>query len=208
MSQRISDLVERGLVTPERERELRQVAERFSVAITEDVAALIDPANPADPIAAQFVPSAAELRDNPEDRPDPIGDERHSPLPGIVHRYPDRVLLKPILMCPVYCRFCFRREQVGQGDGLAVPRRAGPRLFLYRIPFRNLGGDRYRRRSVSNVAAPRRRNRPAAPHDCACRGDPVSYAGTDRRAGPGRGGTERRSRPRKRSMLYPRQSSA
>ena len=130
MSQRISDLVERGLVTPERERELRQVAERFSVAITADLAALIDPADPADPIAAQFVPSAAELRDSPEDRPDPIGDERHSPLPGIVHRYPDRVLLKPTLICPVYCRFCFRREQVGQGDG-SLPPDALDRAFAY-----------------------------------------------------------------------------
>src|SRR5215210_2324029 len=100
---------------------MRRVAERFSVALTEDVAALIDPADPADPIAAQFVPSAAELIDAPEDQADPIGDERWSPLPGIVHRYPDRVLLKPILVCPVYCRFCFRREQVGQDDGVLPP---------------------------------------------------------------------------------------
>ncbi len=121
MPQRTSDLVERGLVPPERERELRRVAERFSVAITDDIAALIDPADPTDPIAAQFVPSAVELSDSPEDRPDPIGDEHHSPLLGIVHRYPDRVLLKPILICPVYCRFCFRREQVGQGDGVLPP---------------------------------------------------------------------------------------
>src|SRR3954463_12103001 len=97
---------------------MRRVAERFSVALTEDVAALIDPSDPADPIAAQFVPSIAELNETPEDRADPIGDERWSPLPGIVHRYPDRVLLKPILICPVYCRFCFRREQVGRGEGV------------------------------------------------------------------------------------------
>src|SRR3954453_18038289 len=108
MSEHIRDLVERGLVAPERAKELRRVAERFSVAITDDMAALIDPADPADPIAAQFVPDAPELADNPDDLPDPIGDARHSPVPGIVHRYPDRVLLKPILMCPVYCRFCFR----------------------------------------------------------------------------------------------------
>ena len=156
------DLVERGLVAPERAEELRRVAERFSVAITDDMAALIDPADPADPIAAQFVPDAAELNDSPEDRPDPIGDEAHSPVPGIVHRYPDRVLLKPILVCPVYCRFCFRREQVGQGEGVLAPGRARPRLCLYRRASRNLGGDRHRRRSVSAVAAPDRRNRAAA----------------------------------------------
>src|SRR3954454_21934998 len=100
---------------------MRRVAERFSVALTEDVAALINPADPADPIAAQFVPTAAELTDTPEDQADPIGDERRSPLPGIVHRYPDRVLLKPILVCPVYCRFCFRRDQLGQDDGVLAP---------------------------------------------------------------------------------------
>src|SRR3954468_2360260 len=100
---------------------MRRGAERFSVALTEDVAALIDPSDPADPIAAQFVPSIAELNETPEDRADPIGDERWSPAPGIVHRYPDRVLLKPILVCPVYCRFCFRREQVGHENALLSP---------------------------------------------------------------------------------------
>jgi lysine 2,3-aminomutase len=82
--------------------------------VTEDVAELIDPVDSADPIAAQFVPIAAELAEAPEERADPIGDERWSPVPGIVHRYPDRVLLKPTLLCPVYCRFCFRREVVGK----------------------------------------------------------------------------------------------
>jgi lysine 2,3-aminomutase len=109
---------------------MRRVAQRFSVALTKDVAELIDPVVPRDPIAAQFVPSAAELTDAPGDRPDPIGDERWSPLPGIVHRYPDRVLLKPILVCPVYCRFCFRREQVGKGEGLLSPE-ALDRAFEY-----------------------------------------------------------------------------
>jgi lysine 2,3-aminomutase len=117
----LEELLSAGLVGPERLSELRRVAERFSVALTEDVAGLIDPADPNDPIAAQFVPSAAELTDAPEDQTDPIGDERRSPLPGIVHRYPDRVLLKPILICPVYCRFCFRREQVGKGHGVLSP---------------------------------------------------------------------------------------
>ena len=118
MAVHVEDLVTCGIVGPERLDDMRRVAERFSVALTDDVAALIDPADPHDPIAAQFVPSAAELNEADEDRPDPVGDERWSPLPGIVHRYPDRVLLKPILVCPVYCRFCFRREQVGKGKGL------------------------------------------------------------------------------------------
>ncbi len=121
MTLRIEDLFGRGLVPPERLDELRRVVEDFAVALTEDVAALIDPADPDDPIAAQFVPCAAELDTTPEESADPIGDERWSPVPGIVHRYPDRVLLKPILVCPVYCRFCFRREQVGGEDALLSP---------------------------------------------------------------------------------------
>jgi lysine 2,3-aminomutase len=112
---RAGDLVSAGLVAPERLDEVRQVAEQFAVALTDEFAALIDPADPADPIAAQFVPSGAELGTAPEELADPIGDERWSPVPGIVHRYPDRVLLKPSLLCPVYCRFCFRREDVGPG---------------------------------------------------------------------------------------------
>jgi lysine 2,3-aminomutase len=117
----LDDLIGAALVPPERADGLRRVAEKFAVAVTDDMAALIDPADPADPIAAQFVPSAAELAAAPDDRADPIGDELWSPLRGIVHRYPDRVLLKPILVCPVYCRFCFRREQVGHDGGMLAP---------------------------------------------------------------------------------------
>src|SRR5262249_147613 len=82
-------------------------------AITPTVADMIE-ADPDGPIARQFVPDAREHETAPEERGDPIGDDAFSPVKGIVHRYPDRVLLKPILACPVYCRFCFRREQVGQ----------------------------------------------------------------------------------------------
>src|SRR5215831_19047365 len=108
------DLIPRGLAGPERLHEVREVAERFAVAVTQDVAELIHAQDDQDPIAAQFLPSRAELADAAEELADPIGDERWSPMPGIVHRHPDRVLLKPILLCPVYCRFCFRREVVGK----------------------------------------------------------------------------------------------
>jgi lysine 2,3-aminomutase len=108
-------------VEPSRLEEIRRVADEFAVALTADVAALIDPAHPADPIAAQFVPSGAELERAPEERADPIGDQRWSPVPGIVHRYPDRVLLKPTVLCPVYCRFCFRREVVGKRPAMLDP---------------------------------------------------------------------------------------
>jgi lysine 2,3-aminomutase len=124
------DIVPAGLAERGRLEEIRRVAEEFAVALTADVAALINPADPADPIAAQFVPNGAELVTAPEDRTDPIGDERWSPVPGIVHRYADRVLLKPILLCPVYCRFCFRREVVGKRPAM-LDRAALERAFDY-----------------------------------------------------------------------------
>jgi lysine 2,3-aminomutase len=68
-------------------------------------------------MARQFVPDARELHMEPEESHDPIGDDAHSPVEGIVHRYPDRVLLKLVNACAVYCRFCFRREMVGPGRG-------------------------------------------------------------------------------------------
>jgi lysine 2,3-aminomutase len=76
---------------------------------------LVDPADPNDPIARQYLPSLAELTLLAEERADPIGDAAHSPVPGIVHRHADRVLFKVVAACPVYCRFCFRREMIGPG---------------------------------------------------------------------------------------------
>ena len=114
LTSRVDQILSGSVVEAGRVDEIRRVAERFSVAITEDMAALIEPGDSNDPIAAQFVPSAAELETAAEELSDPIGDERWAPVPGIVHRYPDRVLLKPTLICPVYCRFCFRREVVGK----------------------------------------------------------------------------------------------
>jgi len=97
---------------------LAEVAARYAVAITPAMEGLIDPATPDDPIAAQFRPDARELELAPDELSDPIGDEAHTPVKGVVHRYRDRCLLKLVHVCPVYCRFCFRREMVGpQGDG-------------------------------------------------------------------------------------------
>ncbi len=80
---------------------------------------LIDPADAGDPIARQYLPDAAELAARPQELSDPIGDDAHSPLEGLVHRYPDRVLLKPVHVCAVYCRFCFRREMVARRRALS-----------------------------------------------------------------------------------------
>lgn len=119
------DLIDAGLIDADARNAVGKVAARYAIALTPAIAELIDRADPNDPIARQFVPDARELDTLPEERADPIGDDAHSPVPGIVHRYPDRVLLKATHVCPVYCRFCFRREMVGPGGEQAL---AGPKL--------------------------------------------------------------------------------
>jgi lysine 2,3-aminomutase len=99
---------------------LEDVARRYAVAVSPHLLSLVDPADPHDPIARQFLPSLEELNVLPEERADPIGDAAHSPVPGIVHRHPDRVLFKVVAACPVYCRFCFRREMIGPGKENAL----------------------------------------------------------------------------------------
>jgi lysine 2,3-aminomutase len=116
------DLVAAGVAPPEALDDLARVAARYAVAITPAILHLIDRADPADPIARQFVPHLAELDMRAGERADPIGDDAHAPVKGIVHRYPDRVLLKLTNVCAVYCRFCFRREMVGPGKQMLAPR--------------------------------------------------------------------------------------
>jgi lysine 2,3-aminomutase len=112
----LSDLDAAGLAPAEQRAALEQVAAKYAIAITPAMADLIDRTDPNDPMARQFVPGAAELVTTPDERDDPIGDHAHSPVEGIVHRYPDRVLLKLTHVCAVYCRFCFRREMIGPGN--------------------------------------------------------------------------------------------
>ncbi|HZZ89767.1 MAG TPA: lysine-2,3-aminomutase-like protein [Caulobacteraceae bacterium] len=113
-------MADAGLITRDRLPGLADVAARYAVAVTPALAALVDRNDPADPIARQFLPSEAELLAAPGEHADPIGDEAHSPVRGVVHRYPDRVLLKATNTCAVYCRFCFRRETVGPGKSAAL----------------------------------------------------------------------------------------
>jgi lysine 2,3-aminomutase len=115
-----SELVVHGLVPDTALPDLEKVAARYAMAVTPHVAALIDPQNPDDPIARQYLPDVRELLHGPGEDADPIGDHVHSPVAGIVHRYPDRVLFKLVHVCAVYCRFCFRREMVGPGKETAL----------------------------------------------------------------------------------------
>src|SRR5882757_643796 len=95
--------------------DMEQVARRYAVAVSPTLLALMDPTDSRDPIARQFLPSLEELNTLPQELADPIGDVAHSPVAGIVHRHPDRALFKIVAACPVYCRFCFRREMIGPG---------------------------------------------------------------------------------------------
>jgi lysine 2,3-aminomutase len=136
-----------GLTPPGQRAELDTVAARYAMALPAAFADLIDRNDPHDPIARQFVPTAAELNVRPEELADPIGDDAHEAVEGVVHRYPDRVLLKLTHVCAVYCRFCFRRETVGPGKGKALSAQALARALDYIATHRDIweviltGGD-------------------------------------------------------------------
>ncbi|MEE8438349.1 MAG: lysine-2,3-aminomutase-like protein [Micropepsaceae bacterium] len=125
------ELVGANLISEKKARSLAPVSARYAIAITPAIIDLIDPNDPNDPIARQFVPSHEELKTMAEERADPIGDDRHSPVRGIVHRYADRVLFKLTHICPVYCRFCFRREMVGGANGPGLSKSELDAAFNY-----------------------------------------------------------------------------
>lgn len=128
---RVEELVAEGFADESALPALQQVAARYAIAVTPAVAALIDRDDPCDPIARQYIPSADELVTQPNEHADPIGDHTHSPVDGIVHRYPDRVLFKLVHVCAVYCRFCFRREMVGPGKESALSNDAYDKALDY-----------------------------------------------------------------------------
>ncbi|WP_136685031.1 lysine-2,3-aminomutase-like protein [Falsirhodobacter xinxiangensis] len=109
---KVADLIREGLADPSQAEVLDRVAENFRIRITPGMQ------GHSEGLARQFVPSPQELTIRPEELADPIGDDVHSPVPGLTHRYPDRVILHATQTCEVYCRFCFRREAVGEDGAL------------------------------------------------------------------------------------------
>ena len=102
-----------GLTDPADRAALEQVTAEFRVRVSPAMAAV-----PAQGVRAQFLPDVRELLVRPEEMVDPIGDDAHAPVPGLTHRYPDRAILHATKTCEVYCRFCFRRETVGESGHL------------------------------------------------------------------------------------------
>jgi lysine 2,3-aminomutase len=127
----VLDLIEAGLIAGARRPALEAVAARYAVAVPASHAELINPDDPQDPLGLQYLPHEGELDVRPDELEDPIGDGRHSPVRGVVHRYPDRALLMPTTLCAVYCRFCFRRETVGPGRAASLGKDELERALAY-----------------------------------------------------------------------------
>jgi lysine 2,3-aminomutase len=127
----IADLRDAGLALAGDPVALAEVTTRYAVAVTPDMARLIARTDADDPIARQFVPDVRELQQAPHERADPLSEERLSPVANVVHRYADRALLKLTHVCPVYCRFCFRREVVGPGGPQALSGKALDAALAY-----------------------------------------------------------------------------
>ena len=104
-------------LTPEEEEDCRKALEHFRMAITPYYLTLIDPNDPNDPVRKQAVPTGNEAYRSPEDLLDPLEEDGDSPVPGLTHRYPDRVLFLITDQCAMYCRHCTRRRLAGQKDG-------------------------------------------------------------------------------------------
>lgn len=116
----LEELKEHLALTPEEEAGVQKTLGRLRMAITPYYLSLIDPEDPFDPIRRQAVPTAAELEAAPYEDADPLHEDTDSPVKGLTHRYPDRVLMLVTDQCSMYCRHCTRRRFAGQTD-CAVP---------------------------------------------------------------------------------------
>src|SRR5688572_2419573 len=109
------DLESAPVIRTEDLQAIEQVSKQYAVSLTPQVLETMKGSVAIDPVAKQYIPQAEELKTTPDEMADPIGDYAHTPVKGLVHRYPDRILLKLANVCAVYCRYCFRREMVGPG---------------------------------------------------------------------------------------------
>jgi len=108
-------------LTPSEEHAVTRKSGRFIMGIPPYWAVLMDPDDPTCPIRRQAVPVEEEYKLSPNDMIDPLAEDSHMPVPGLVHRYPDRVLLLVVEVCSMYCRFCTRSRVVGTSAGFSRP---------------------------------------------------------------------------------------
>jgi lysine 2,3-aminomutase len=114
---RTQEQLERMLVLSEEEREgLSRAGSMLPLGITPYYMSLLARHDPQQPLRRTVIPTAAEFTHAPGEADDPLGEEHDSPVPGLVHRYPDRVLLLALDFCSSYCRYCTRSRVVGQGE--------------------------------------------------------------------------------------------
>src|SRR5690554_4067015 len=116
---RITSIEQLGQIiklTPQEETGIDECLKTLRMAITPYYASLIDAADPEDPIRKQAVPTSLELVNSRWDLKDPLHEDKDSPVRGITHRYPDRVLFLITDQCSMYCRHCTRRRFAGQKD--------------------------------------------------------------------------------------------
>jgi lysine 2,3-aminomutase len=115
LSHRVNDVeeIEQILNLTDDEREGLSAPDKFRVDITPYFISLIDPDDPTDPIRRQVIPTAREAQAFTGMMEDSLAEDRHSPVPGLVHRYPDRVLMLVTTQCASYCRYCTRSRIVG-----------------------------------------------------------------------------------------------
>lgn len=126
----VEDLQKYVSLTEEEVEGVRSTLKMLRMAVTPYYISLIDPNDPNDPVRKQAVPTAKELVISPEDQLDPLSEDEDSPVPGLTHRYPDRVLFLITDMCSMYCRHCTRRRFAGQKDASA-PRERIDRALEY-----------------------------------------------------------------------------
>jgi lysine 2,3-aminomutase len=129
---KIDELKKIVKLTPEEEEATKRTSGRLLMSITPYWATLMDPKRADCPIRRQCVPTANEFQDTSFDMVDPLSEDKDSPVPGLVHRYPDRVLLLVTERCATYCRHCTRRRLVGSEDKLSAPHRIDQALDYIR----------------------------------------------------------------------------
>ncbi|HYD40443.1 MAG TPA: KamA family radical SAM protein [Anaeromyxobacter sp.] len=132
---RLDQLEEVIRVSPDERRAIVETASEFHMGITPYYAALMDRDDPRCPIRLQAVPTLGERVLLPMDLEDPLAEERDMPVPGITHRYPDRVLLYTTHNCPVYCRHCTRKRKVSDPTSAAAKRQIDAAIdYVARTP--------------------------------------------------------------------------